>query len=78
MMSGSAYHYWAISPLQNHVDLAYEMATKWNEPQQNISGLVDLLKTVPAEKINDHLKIVYKPTIELQIAPVIESMNHIL
>lgn len=30
-MSGSAFHYSALSPLRHHVDLAHEMADKWQE-----------------------------------------------
>lgn len=31
IMSGSAFHYSALSPLTGHVDLALEMADKWQE-----------------------------------------------
>lgn len=72
-MSGTAYHYWATSTQQTHVNGAYAMADKWNAPQQNLTGLVELFKTLPAEKFPEMSAISYISILALIYAPVIES-----
>lgn len=78
-MSGAALNYWAISPLVNHVDVAYEMAADWKAPQRNIPALVDYLKKVPAEKFNEYSNTTTEGLVELIIGPVVEGrFSHFL
>lgn len=73
-MSGTALHYWAVTALESHVDLAYEMAVRWNEPQRDVDGLIKLLKSVPAHKFNEYANISVKGTADFKFGPVVECM----
>lgn len=73
VMSGTAFHYWAMSPYQTHVDVAHGMANKWNQSQHTLAGLVELLKNVPAQKLNEFSTPPFESTLDFTFAPVIES-----
>lgn len=76
-MSGTALNSWAMSPSNTHVKEAYAMAAKWNQPQQNVTGLVELFKTVSTEQILDFIDTSLKPTLTIIYGPVVESMYSI-
>lgn len=63
--------------MQNHVDLASEMASHWNQPQHNISDLIRLLKTVPAANFIEFSRIKEKlgRVFAVTFSPVMESMT---
>lgn len=73
-MSGSALHYWAMSQLNNHIELAYQIADSWNKTQTNLPDLIQLFKTMPPEyflnvtkwgtKVNRRVEIPFGPIVE--------------
>lgn len=74
-MSGSALHDWAMTTVESHVDVAFEITAHWGRPQADMAGLVELLKALPAEQFAD-----FNPTewtqeniLNLPIGPTIES-----
>lgn len=74
LMSGSALHLWAYSPLADHVERAFEMARRWNRPQTNVTELVDLLKSVPARDFIEASRNAdeIERTATITLSPVIE------
>lgn len=50
LMSGSALNFWALSAVDNHVYSAFNMANIWQQPQSNLTNLVEWLKIFPAQK----------------------------
>lgn len=73
VMSGTAFNYWAMSPYRTHVDEAHEMANKWNQSQHSLTGLVDLLKSVPAQKLIEFSSPPFESTLNFTFAPVVEG-----
>lgn len=74
VMSGSALHYWAMT-LNNHVELAYEMADSWNQTQTNLPDLIQLFKTIPAEHFVDFTKWGTRVNrrVEIPFSPIVEG-----
>lgn len=78
LMSGNALLYSALSTVENHVEMAYNMAEKWKQPQHNLNDLVKLLKIVPAEHFVEFsaLDLNGAATFKFPFAPILESMTH--
>lgn len=72
LRSGSALHYWAMAPLQTHTELAFALASHWKRPQDNVAGLVDLLKSVSAKRFHSVSEVDFDTTLSFIFAPVIE------
>lgn len=77
LMSGSVWNYWALSQTNNHTEYAFEMAESWNKPQENVTDLIRLLRTVPPTNFIESSKVIknLQLTFELQFNPVVEGMN---
>lgn len=76
-MSGSVGNPWAF-PLQNdHVKHSYEIAEKLGKPQQTDDDLVEFLKSIPAESLNQFSTIVVPDAVQFSIVfrPTIESKS---
>lgn len=80
-MSGTALFHSAMSTLEDHVEVAYGMAKKWEQPQHNLNDLVELLKIVPAENFVEFsattFDLDHADTFQFSFAPIIESMKEI-
>lgn len=72
LRSGSALHYWAMAPLQTHTELAFALASHWKRPQDNVAGLVDVLKSVSAKRFHSVSEVDFDTTLSFIFAPVIE------
>lgn len=75
VMSGSAVHYWGISSLPNHIDLAVEMTSSWGVPKTHLNEIIDVLKSVPAEKFVEFSRLAstIQRTFAIPNGPVVES-----
>lgn len=75
-MSGTAYSYWALFQKQNHTAEAFKMAADWKEPQQNLTSLLHVLKSVSAAQFVEYSQIPLGLSLGLKFAPVIESKQY--
>lgn len=75
LMSGSAESYWALSPYENHLQLAFKIAKHLGEPIQTYDEAVKLFKSLPAEEFKQLTSIVgqLNERFVITFAPVIES-----
>lgn len=74
-MSGSAVHFWAMTTAENHVNIAFEMAARFGQPQANVSDLVELLKSLPAKEFIEFTTTEWLQAgaFKFPICPLIES-----
>lgn len=77
-MSGSAVHFWSLSSVQNKIEYAYEMARTWAKPVANLNELIDVLKTISADKFIEYSSLASKigRIFEIPNGPVIEGKQH--
>lgn len=73
-LSGTVDNYWAMSEENDHLELAYQIAKDLGEPQNSFNGLVNLLRSTPAQKLNPFsgLNQTYG-RLEITFLPVVES-----
>lgn len=75
-MSGTAFNYWSMSRKPNHTDEAFKMAADWKQPQQNLTSLLHVLKSVPAVDFIEYSRIPIGLTVEIKFGPVIEGTRN--
>lgn len=63
-----------MSSLQTHTDLAFILANHWKQPQESLTDLIDLFKSVPAKRFHSISEVGFETTLSFVFAPVIERM----
>lgn len=77
-MSGSAVHFWSLSSIQNNIEYAFELASSWGKAPANLNELIDVLKTISADKFIEYSSLASKigRIFEIPNGPVIEGKQH--
>lgn len=74
-MSGTALNNWALSASPNHINEAHALAKKWNTPQENVTGLVEIFKSASTKQILEAISTSLDPMLAIEYGPVVESKH---
>lgn len=79
-LSGSTDDFWAFNDNEDHWNVAKTIVKDFNAPQYSFIGIVEFIKSLPAEKINDYTDLMsfFGKTLKTVFGPVIESMLNYL
>lgn len=74
LSSGTAANIWAMSEKNDHSELLFTITSEMGVAKTSMAGLINFLKTVPANKLMAFAlpKITFYNTLDFAFAPVIE------
>lgn len=80
LSSGTAASIWAMSEKNDHTDLLYTIASEMGQAKTSTAGLINFLRSVPANKLMAFAipKITFYNTLDFAIVPVIERLLNLL